>query len=117
MTNIQTLRDIENHLLKDYATYSSRKPLNFVLMYDEESGCNIGFVKDMRIKQPSLQNDRKSTRSCNHANRDVQSWKYSGFVRKGFFGVQEPITTKQLKELLNHHNYSEKDFIKSFLHT
>lgn len=82
-------------------------------MYDDESGCNIGYVQGMRIggREEALQGRLSA---ANHHSRDAEKREsYTGFVRISG-DDSEPISISQLAELLTKYSYDIESFVDAF---
>lgn len=112
--SISTLEELSDHLHKSYSNRYPRGPPNFVIMYDDESGCNVGYVKDMPLKRTRTQCQQHSGGGRQRVRSAKGNRSYSGFV-KITYGPPQPITVSQLTELLNRYGYSVEGFIRTFL--
>ena len=81
-------------------------PGSFLVMYDDESGNNILFVRDMNKDATGTARDLYNTRL------NVK-WPYTGFVIGSILGWK-PINPEKIMKILQRYGYSIKDFEHEF---
>lgn len=113
--DIQRINQLEDQLYTYCTINESKLVSGFTIMFDDENGINIRYVKDSDIhvnktdyhKELLLRNIQRSKHG------KIES-KYSGFISGGITGWF-PISTSNILRLLKENGYSTDVFKESFL--
>lgn len=113
----ETLKKITKleEVLANECTRKNRKEIGrFTVMFDEESGRSVKFVKKMPLECTGGMEELydRDSKSFNDKYRDVE-WPYTGYVQGNIMGWY-PISIPRLAEWLTKYGYALDEFIESF---
>lgn len=111
---IRKLRKLEETLLNECMRNNLNWIGSFTIMFDNEEGRNIRYVKDMSLESTGFMKEfyDKRSASCDPEYGNID-WPYTGFVQ-GDIGGWMPITISRLVEWLEGSGYSVERFIETF---
>lgn len=108
------IKDLKEQL-KEVCIRDNLKDIgSFTIMFDEENGRNIEFVKDMLIECTGGMREFYD-RDSEYFNPEYGNinWPYTGFVQGNMAGWN-PISEVRIIEWLENYGYRINDFIESF---
>lgn len=111
---IKKITKLEQKLKNECAKKNRKETGGFTIMFDEESGRTIEFVKKMPLECTGGMEELydKDSEYFNAKYRDVE-WPYTGFVQGNIMGWY-PISKPRLAEWLTKYGYALDEFIESF---
>jgi len=112
--NAKRIKDLEAILNKKCVKENLSEIGGFIIMFDEESGQEIRFVKDMPVDvKDDIEKYQNINNSLNNTTHGNISHNYTGFVQGNMAGWIL-ISEVRIVEQLNFYNYEVNKFINYF---
>lgn len=111
--DVKVLEALSDQLFATYEQSLPRGPPAFTLMYDDESGCNIQYVKHVPASQFGHSGTETKLMSDGSPASAIGSHTYSGFVQV-VWGRSRPIAIADLVSLLRRYGYRIEEFANTF---
>ena len=105
---------LEKELQEAYCGCRYKQAGGYTIRFDDESGKNIFFMKNMPINQTGILKDTydKESQHFDQHNQHVK-WPYTGFVIGDITGLI-PISPKEIANLFEKYGSKFDDFIQEF---